>query len=140
MEQRSTLSVMANYTGFWNAHLMMQKCGGKRRLLAVVIPCKTEGKDATKVVTEYNGFRAPIVTDLQAIQQVVGHVQRRNTWCIIDRSTEEARPIFISGEDGHGTSERIVGGMEMIVVLKQVNSKYCILYSPQSESIYFDKT
>jgi hypothetical protein len=78
----------------------------------VVTLCKTEGKDATNVVTEYNAVRATIVTDLQVIQHVIGCVQRRNTWSIIDRSTEEARPIFISGEDGLGITERIAGGDE----------------------------
>jgi hypothetical protein len=82
------------------------KLKGKRRLLAVVTPCKTEGKDATKVVTEYTAFRATIVTDLQAIQHVIGRAKRRNTWGIIDRSMEEARPVFISGEEG--SSERIL--------------------------------
>jgi hypothetical protein len=76
------------------------KLQGKRQLLAVVTPCKTEGKDATRVVTEYTACKATIVTDLQAIQHVIGHAQRRNTWGIIDRSTEEARPEFIPSSEG----------------------------------------
>jgi hypothetical protein len=73
---------------------------GKRQLLAVITPCKTDGKDATKPVTEYTMFHKTIVTDLQSVQCVVGRVRRRNTWGIIDRSMDEARPEFISQVEG----------------------------------------
>lgn len=74
---------------------------GKRVLLAVITPCKTDGKDATKLLTEYSRLQECIVTDLQAIQCVVGRVRRgTKTWGIIDRSTDEARPEFISEVEG----------------------------------------
>ena len=66
----------------------------------MITPCKTDGKDATKVVTEYTLSTATIVTDLQAVQCVVGCVQRQKTWGIIDRSMDEARPEFISSVEG----------------------------------------
>jgi hypothetical protein len=73
----------------------------KRHLLAVITPCKTDGKDATKVVTEYTKLYKPIVTDLQAVQCVIGRAQRRGkTWGIIDRSMDETRPEFISKVEG----------------------------------------
>jgi len=72
----------------------------KKHLLAVITPCKTEGKDATKVVVEYTVFKANIVTDLQAVRCVIGRVQRQNTWGIIDRSMDEARPEFLSNIEG----------------------------------------
>jgi len=66
----------------------------------VITPYKTDGKDATKVVTEYTLSTATIVTDLQAVQCVVGRVQRQKTWGIIDRSMDEAMPEFVSSVEG----------------------------------------
>ena len=66
----------------------------------MITPCKTDGKDATKVVTEYTVSTATIVTDLQAVQCVIGRVQRQKTWGIIDRSMDEARPEFVSSVEG----------------------------------------
>ena len=71
----------------------------QRRLLAVITPCKTDGRDATKSVTEYTKVLSTIVTDLQSVQCVVGRVRRRATWGIIDRNIDEARPEFISRVD-----------------------------------------
>lgn len=73
-----------------------------RQLLAVITPCKTDGKDATTdTVTEYTKFQETIITDLQSVQCVVGRVRRgTKTWGIIDRSTDEARPVFISEVEG----------------------------------------
>jgi hypothetical protein len=79
---------------------MWEGMKGKRRLLAVITPCKTDGKDATKVVTEYVKLQGTIVTDLQAVQCVVGRARRRNTWGIIDRGTDSTRPEFISEVEG----------------------------------------
>jgi len=39
-----------------------------------------------------------IVTDLRAIQSVVGRVKMRNEWGIIDRSDKSVRTEFISNE------------------------------------------
>lgn len=79
---------------------------GKRRLLAVITPCKTDGNDASKSVTEYTKLHSTIVTDLQSVQCVVGRVRRRNTWGIIDRNSDEARPEFISQVDA--TTNQVV--------------------------------
>lgn len=68
---------------------------GKTRLLAVITPGVTNGKDATHQLTFYNDTTTQIVTDLQAIQCVVGRVLTRNWWGIIDRSGESSRTEFI---------------------------------------------
>jgi hypothetical protein len=68
---------------------------GKTRLLAVITPCVTKGKDATKQVTIYNDTSTQIVTDLQAVECVVGRVLTRNEWGIIDRSGDSTRTEFI---------------------------------------------
>jgi hypothetical protein len=65
------------------------------RLLAVIEPCVTEGKDATKEVVYYQRKTTHIVTDLQTIGAVVGRVKTRGKWGIIDRSGNNARPIFL---------------------------------------------
>ena len=78
-----------------------EKMRGTRQLLAVITPCKTNGNDATTSLTEYTKLQATLVTDLQAIQCVVGRGCRRHkTWGIIDRSTDEVRPEFITDVEG----------------------------------------
>jgi hypothetical protein len=68
---------------------------GKTRLLAVITPCITNGRDATKRVTTYTDITTQIVTDLQAVECIVGRVQTRNRWGIIDRSGDFSRTEFI---------------------------------------------
>jgi hypothetical protein len=68
---------------------------GKTRLLAVITPCITNGQDATKHVTSYTDMTTQIVTDLQAVQCVVGRVRTRNRWGIVDRSGDYSRTEFI---------------------------------------------
>lgn len=68
---------------------------GKTRLLAVITPCITNGKDATNQLTIYNDTTTQIVTDLQAVECVVGRVLTRNRWGIIDRSGDSSRTEFI---------------------------------------------
>ncbi|KAJ7206334.1 hypothetical protein GGX14DRAFT_367370 [Mycena pura] len=68
----------------------------KTRLLAVITPCQnTAGKDAALVLTTYRGMGTPVVTDLQAVVAVVGRVQSRGTWTIIDRTGGLIRPEFV---------------------------------------------
>ena len=71
----------------------------KTVLLALITPCKTKGTDATKILTTYTMMTAQIIVDLQAISSVVGRIKSRNTWTIIDRSTEYARTEFIPPDD-----------------------------------------
>jgi hypothetical protein len=68
---------------------------GKTRLLAVITPCITNGRDATKCVTTYTDITTQIVTDLQAVECVVGRVKTRNRWGIVDRSSDSSRTEFI---------------------------------------------
>ena len=65
------------------------------RLLAVIKPCLTKNRDATKTLVEYEDYTTPIVTDLQVIQCVVGRVPRGSKWAIIDRSGDQVRTEFI---------------------------------------------
>ena len=75
-------------------------------LLAVITPCSTGGQDAAKCYTTYSNTTAQIVTDLQAVQCVVGRVQNRGRWGIIDRSGNSARTEFMStGDDDESEDE-----------------------------------
>src|SRR3954447_140574 len=67
---------------------------GQTRLLALVTPCNTNGKDATKTVTTYSHQTAATVIDLQSIEAVVGCVATHNQWAIIDRTDGLAQTIF----------------------------------------------
>ena len=77
---------------FWGA------LQGKTRLLAVITPCVTNGNDATNQLTIYNDTTTQIVTDLQAVECVVGRVFTRNRWGIIDRSGNSSRTEFITSD------------------------------------------
>jgi hypothetical protein len=70
---------------------------GTMILLAVITPCITIGKDAAKEsrLTTYQHTTTQIVTDLRAISAVVGRVQTRNRWGIVDRSQDSSRTEFI---------------------------------------------
>jgi hypothetical protein len=70
----------------------------KHHLLAVVIPCSTCGRDATKELTTYTETTAPIVIDLRAVECVVGRVKRGNEWSVIDRSGDFARTVFTDAD------------------------------------------
>jgi len=73
----------------------------KTRLLAVITPCNTKGKDATKQLVEYTASTAQIVTDLQAVECVVGRVRRGKKWGIIDRSGDQVRTEFVVSKELH---------------------------------------
>lgn len=75
---------------FWGRVLQ-----GKTVLLAVITPCVTMGKDAAKELTMYQHTTTQVVTDLQTISAVVGRVQTRNRWGIVDRSEDSSRTEFI---------------------------------------------
>ena len=74
---------------------------GKRLLLALLTPSSTNGKDATKKVVTYVETTTQIVTDLQAVSCVVGRIQTRNRWGIIDHSGDLARTEFIQSRDDY---------------------------------------
>ncbi|KAJ7726338.1 hypothetical protein DFH07DRAFT_685091, partial [Mycena maculata] len=60
---------------------------GKKRLLAVLTPCKhTNGKDASTEIVTYCGLGPVIVVDLQCVMAVVGRVQTRGSWKIVDHT------------------------------------------------------
>ena len=68
---------------------------GKTVLLAIITPCVTSGKDATKMMTTYSQTTTQVVTDLHTILSIIGRVWTRNRWGIIDRSEETSRTEFI---------------------------------------------
>jgi len=68
---------------------------GRTVLLAVITPCVTLGKDATKEVTTYLKTTTQVVTDLRTISSVIGRVWTRNRWGIVDRSEETSRTEFV---------------------------------------------
>ncbi|KAJ7233571.1 hypothetical protein B0H12DRAFT_1028432, partial [Mycena haematopus] len=64
------------------------------RLLAVITPCTTFGKDASKQLTPCTQTTRPIVTDLRTIVAVVGRIETRRKWFIVDRSQGLLHPTF----------------------------------------------
>ncbi|KAF7372933.1 hypothetical protein MSAN_00500000 [Mycena sanguinolenta] len=68
---------------------------GKTRLLAVLIPCSTAGRDATKEILSYTQTNSKIVADLQSVSAVIGRMQTRGKWVIIDRTAGLIKPEFV---------------------------------------------
>jgi hypothetical protein len=76
---------------------------GKTLLLALIRPCQTEGRDATKEETRYSRNLSSIITDLRNVKGVVGRVKSRREWTIIDRRSSFAKPAFDGA--GYNTDE-----------------------------------
>lgn len=72
--------------------------GGTTLLLALIVPCKTKG-DASTAVICYKHTLAEVVVDIRTIQAVVGRVQSRKNWGIIDRHNGLARTMFVNEDD-----------------------------------------
>jgi len=75
---------------FWGRDLQ-----GTTVLLAAITPCVTMGKDAAKELTTYQHTTTQVVTDLRTISAVVGRVQTRNRWGIVNRSEYLSHTEFI---------------------------------------------
>ena len=83
-------------SAFWGAH------ANKHLLLALISPCKTNGRDGAKELTSFKPLQASesqVIVDLQTITSKIGRVETRGRWGIIDRSTEAARTVFYDVDD-----------------------------------------
>ncbi|KAJ7027107.1 hypothetical protein C8F04DRAFT_965593, partial [Mycena alexandri] len=79
---------------------------GKRRLLAVIHPCKnTRGKDAALEHTNYTELANVLVTDLQSVVAVVGRLKTRGRWSIVDRTGGLIHPQFVHVPDEDADTE-----------------------------------
>ncbi|KAJ7829935.1 hypothetical protein B0H14DRAFT_3716279, partial [Mycena olivaceomarginata] len=72
---------------------------GKVRLLAVLTPYRTGGRDAALNIVPHYQSTAPIVADIQSIMAVVGRIQSGGKWYIIDRTGGMMRPEFIPSDE-----------------------------------------
>ncbi|KAG2090000.1 uncharacterized protein F5147DRAFT_780448 [Suillus discolor] len=69
-------------------------------LLALIIPCATNGLDASSQCVEYKRSLVPIITDLRNIKAAVGRVGTRRHWGIIDCSSDHIQITFAELELG----------------------------------------
>jgi len=67
---------------------------GRLQLLVVIQPCQTSGKDATRKLTYYKGILSPFVTDIVNVKAIVGRIQTRGKWGIVDRLPGTAAAMF----------------------------------------------
>ncbi|KAF5346553.1 hypothetical protein D9757_014185 [Collybiopsis confluens] len=77
-------------TSFWGADLR-----GRTKIIAIIAPCNTKGKDATQEVVEYTKLTAMIATDLQTISAVIGKVATRGRYGLVDRSEASMKTAFV---------------------------------------------
>ena len=73
---------------------------GTTHLLAVIMPWRTTGQDAALETVFFKRTLAPIVTDLRNIRGVVGRVESRGQWGIVDRNTALIRVAFAVKANG----------------------------------------
>ncbi|KAH9847551.1 hypothetical protein C2E23DRAFT_943117 [Lenzites betulinus] len=85
--------------------------GGTTLLLALITPVQTHGIDATSEPVVYKDRLASVVVDLRTVQAVVGRIQSRNTWGIVDRSNGLARTLFTSNEAAEVSEEESEHGI-----------------------------
>jgi hypothetical protein len=76
---------------------------GKTLLLALIRPCQTNGRDATKEETRYSRNLSSIITDLWNVKGVVGRVKSCGEWTIIDCRSSFTKPAFDGA--GYNTDE-----------------------------------
>jgi len=84
---------------------LFQDLRGTTCLLTLVIPCNTNGHDATTEMTTYRTTAASVVTDLRSIKVVVGRIESQAQWTIIDRSRSTAHVAFT--EEGAREDDKI---------------------------------
>jgi hypothetical protein len=80
---------------------------GKVRLLAVITPYRTGGLDAALGIVSHQQVKASVVVDIQSIMAVVGRIQTRGKWHLIDRTGGMVRPEFIPSEMEEDEEEEI---------------------------------
>jgi hypothetical protein len=85
---------------------------GKVRLLAVLTPYRTGGRDAALDIVPHYQSPAPIVADIQSIMAVVGRIKAGGKWYLIDRTGGMMRPEFIprdeTEEEGPNESDPVI--------------------------------
>ena len=87
-------------TNSWGSELR-----GTTRLLALITPFVTGGKDAGRELTLYHCTTTAIITDLRVISAVVGRVETCGKWGIIDRSGEDIQAEFFGSVDESESEE-----------------------------------
>ncbi|KAG2755727.1 hypothetical protein P692DRAFT_20716888, partial [Suillus brevipes Sb2] len=68
-------------------------------ILALIVPCKTNGQDASISIVAYKELRAPVVTDIRNIKAVVGRVLTQGENFIIDRTVKPLDKLAFGAVD-----------------------------------------
>ena len=71
---------------------------GRTVVFALVTPWDTDGKDATKENLYMTQRRASVIMDARSLQAVIGLVETRGKWGIIDRTGESIMTTFTDVE------------------------------------------
>lgn len=64
----------------------------------MITPYRTGGKDAALDIVSHRQAMAPVVLDLQTVMAVVGRLQSRGKWFLIDRTGGMVRPEFVPSD------------------------------------------
>jgi hypothetical protein len=69
-------------------HQIYRSLCNKVLILALIVPCKTNGQDASISIVGYKQMMAPVVTDIRNIKAVVGRVLTWGENFIIDHTVK----------------------------------------------------
>ncbi|KAF8833391.1 hypothetical protein BDN67DRAFT_917119, partial [Paxillus ammoniavirescens] len=85
------------------------KLGGETIILALITPWDMDGKDATKENVYMTSRKASIVTDIHSLKAVVGLVETRKRWGVLDRVLGVVTPSFAedTGEEDESDNNMI---------------------------------
>ncbi|KAF9221683.1 hypothetical protein BS17DRAFT_844439 [Gyrodon lividus] len=83
---------------------------GRQLALALITPWDTQGNIASKDNMFLKSRRASIITDVRSLQAVIGLVETRNKWAIIDRVPETVATNFT--EENAASDDDMMGIVE----------------------------
>ncbi|KAJ7721397.1 hypothetical protein B0H16DRAFT_1335362, partial [Mycena metata] len=72
---------------------------GQVRLLADITPYRTGSRDAALEIVAHHQPTAPVIVDIQSVTAVVGRLQTRGTWHLLDRTGGMVRPEFVPSDE-----------------------------------------
>jgi hypothetical protein len=72
---------------------------GQYLLLALIITCNTNDKDAALETVLYRMNTFQTVVNLRTVTSKIGQVKTRGGWGIINRSTDITRTVFVDSDN-----------------------------------------
>ena len=76
---------------------------GKTLALALITPWNTDGKVASEETVFMTSRKASVITDIRSVQAIVGLVETRKRWGVIERMLGGAATSFVDADIKQGS-------------------------------------